>query len=111
MSLDFYIETECEHCGQKSSYSYNVTHNLGRMADEAGVYKCLWRPSENGFEKAKDIIEPLEKGLALLKSDKDRFVKLTPDNGWGSYEWLVEFLEKVLETAKEFPEYSVRAWV
>lgn len=27
-------------------YSANITHNLGRMAAEAGIYEALWRPGE-----------------------------------------------------------------
>ena len=49
-----------------SLYSANITHNLNTMAREAGLYECLWRPGEIS---AVDLIEPLTKGLALLKSD------------------------------------------
>jgi len=37
-------------------YEDNITHNLGQMADRADIYKCLWRPDENGFEFAEQII-------------------------------------------------------
>ncbi len=29
-------------------YSANITHNLGEMADKAGIYYALWRPEEKG---------------------------------------------------------------
>ena len=37
-------------------YSANITHNLNRMAMEAGIYECLWRPDEHGITKAAQII-------------------------------------------------------
>ena len=40
-------------------YSANITHNLTKMADEAGIYECLWRPEEIGITKAGQLIEPL----------------------------------------------------
>lgn len=45
----------CERCGnahevvnqnRRCLYSSNVTHNLGAMALEAGIYLALWRPEE-----------------------------------------------------------------
>ena len=33
-------------------YSANITHNLNTMADEAGIYKHLWRPDEIKITKA-----------------------------------------------------------
>jgi len=27
-------------------YSANITHNLGKMANKAGIYEALWRPGE-----------------------------------------------------------------
>ena len=44
MSLDIYlIPPRCEHCGERGEgYDANITHNLGRMASEAGIYEVLW---------------------------------------------------------------------
>ena len=77
-------------------YSANITHNLILMAKEAGIYKELWRPEEIGITKAKQLIEPLTKGLELLKSDRPRFESLNPDNGWGSYIGFVLWVGKYL---------------
>lgn len=57
MSLDVYLyRTEkhtCSACGHEKLvnarvcvYAANVTHNLNRMADAAGIYLPLWRPEE-----------------------------------------------------------------
>ena len=79
MSLDIYllVTKPCE------VYSANITHNLGKMASEAGIYKCLWRPEEVEITKAKELIEPLSRGLALLKGDPERFKAFNASNGWG----------------------------
>ncbi len=105
-------------------YWANITHNLGKMADEAGIYEALWRPhrlkegynilesdhqAEWKFEEenkttAKDIIPFLEKGLADLKSRPEHFEKFNSSNGWGTHEHFVPFVEKYLEACKEYPD-------
>ena len=88
-------------------YSDNITHNLGKMADKAGVYYALWRPDEKGWTHAKQLISPLEAGLEALKAKPDEFKKLSPDNGWGNYEGLVEFVENYLTACKEYPDAEI----
>ena len=84
-------------------YDANITHNLGKMAEEAGIYKALWRPEEIGKTKASDIVELLEKGLADLKSRPKHFEKFNSENGWGMYKNFVPFVEKYLNACKENP--------
>lgn len=91
-------------------FSANITHNLGAMADEAGLYDVLWRPEEHGVVLAGDLVPKLIAGLALLKSDPERFRKHNPKNGWGSYETLVRFVESYLWACKENPDAEVRSW-
>jgi hypothetical protein len=93
-----------------SVYSANITHNLNTMADKAGIYKHLWRPDEIGVERAEQLIEPLETGLALLKSDPERFKRFNPKNGWGTYEGLISFVQDYLEACKKFPGATVSVW-
>src|ERR1044072_7170767 len=50
-------------------YWANITHNLGMMADAAGIYKQLWRPEELGIKKAGELIAPLTEGIAKPKAD------------------------------------------
>ena len=123
MSLDVYlqgppkkVECCCSHCGHKHEreerenyYSWNITHNLSTMADEAGIYKALWRPEEIGITKAAQLIEPLKAGLAKLESDPERFEKLNPSNGWGNYETLVFFVRGYLAACEETPDAEVYA--
>lgn len=85
-------------------FEYNITHNLGTMASKADLYTALWRPDEQGWKKAKDITGMLERGLRRLKKDPDGFKKFNPDNGWGSYDNLVDCVEQYLKACKEYPE-------
>ena len=87
MSLDVYligpqtkVPCTCPDCGDKHEtkrretfFHANITHNLGQMASKAGIYKCLWRPEEIKVTKAKQLIPLLEKGIALMRSDPERF--------------------------------------
>lgn len=121
MSLDVYLKgpvkrekctcTKCdnEHFASVSEtlFDYNITHNLNRMAEAAGIYEALWRPEEIGAEKAKDLIGKLGLGLDILKSDPQEFKKFNPENGWGKYENLVQFVEKYLDACIENPEADI----
>ncbi len=106
MSLDV-ILSQVMPC---TIYSANITHNLNNMADAAGIYRHLWRPDEIGITKASELIEPLRAGLALLKSEPERFKAFNSPNGWGMYEHFVPFVEKYLEACIESPyaDVSVR---
>jgi hypothetical protein len=106
VSLDFSITaivetTVCER---------NITHNLANMADEAGLYEALWRPGENGFILAKDIIPILKSGLEKLKEEPEKFKKLGASNGWGTYEGLVSFVEDILENCEKYPNGKLYTW-
>lgn len=109
-------------------YCNSITHNLTDMAEEAGIYEALWRPyrlksnyniSEDDYEKqhefednnvvqAKELIDILNTGLNKLLEDPNKYKKFNPDNGWGSYEGLVEFLINYLEACHNYPESVVK---
>ena len=88
-------------------YWRNITHNLNKMADAAGIYAHLWRPDEIQITKAGQLIEPLTAGLALLRSDPERFKAFNPENGWGDYEGLVNFVEEYLAACRETPDADI----
>lgn len=90
-----------------SIYSANITHNLNHMAEEAGIYKHLWRPEELGITKASELIQPLTEGLAALKSDPERFKKFNPANGWGDYGGLVRFVDEYLSACGANPDATL----
>lgn len=88
-------------------YSANITHNLGAMAKEAGIYEALWRPSEVGIALAKDLIYPLKEGLHKLKMNPERFRTFNPENGWGDYEGFVEFVNQYLDACYKYPDAKI----
>lgn len=90
-------------------FSANITHNLNTMAEEAGIYQHLWRPGELDITLASQLIDPLREGLHRLKSDPERFEALNPKNGWGSYDGLVEFVDKYLDACYQYPDATVEA--
>lgn len=85
-------------------YAANITHNLGEMAREAGIYKALWRPEDINKVRAEGIIELLETGLADLKARPKHFEKFNSPNGWGLYKHFVPFVEEYLNACKEHPK-------
>jgi len=121
MSLDVYLNgpltmtpCTCQNCGnvhehetREELFWANITHNLGRMAKEAGIYSHLWRPEEIGIAKAAQLIEPLQIGLALLKSDPTRFKAFDDPGEWGTYEQFVPWLETYLVACKTYPAADV----
>ncbi len=90
-----------------SIFEQNITHNLGAMADKAGLYQCLWRPEEIGITKARQLIQPLQEGLQRLLDEPERFKALNPTNGWGSYEGLISFVREYLRACEESPDADV----
>jgi len=93
-----------------SVYSANITHNLGKMANEVKLsngrtlYEVLWRPDEHEMKFAKDIAELLDEGWNILLSDPEKFKQFTPENHWGSYEGLCDFVYKYRNACWDQPD-------
>ena len=105
MSLDVYLTAT----RPTEVFWANITHNLNKMAEAAGIYEALWRPEEIGITQAGQLIEPLSVGLEKLKADPMYYCQFNAVNGWGTYENFVPFVEKYLEACRENPDAEVRA--
>lgn len=103
MSLDVYLTL----LQPTAVFDANITHNLNRMAKEAGIYEACWRPEEIGIAKASQLIEPLRQGIALMESDPERFEKYDAPNGWGTYNDFLPWLKRYLEACIEHPDADV----
>jgi hypothetical protein len=98
-----------------SVYSSNITHNLGAMAREVKLsngmtlYDVLWRPDEQeGLKYAKDILRLLDEGWNILLSDPEHFKKFNPENGWGSYGGLEEFVYRYRNACMDNPDAELK---
>jgi len=113
MSLTFYLykDVDCGNDNTRRAYVYenNITHNLGKMATASGLYHLLWKPNENEFFLAKDLIEGLEKGIYTLKQTPRHFTQFEPSNGWGNYNNLLDFATSVHIACTEYPELRIEA--
>lgn len=109
MGADYYFEADV---GGKERIEIAdgvyFTYNLGPMFREA-YPGWEWRMIA---EKQLKDIEPLMKQIRdTLLSDPPRFEKLNPSNGWGSYEAMLEGINRILEYCERMPEAWVRAWL
>ena len=103
-----------------SVFTQNITHNLGKMAAEVkyglewtgdgelSLYEVLWRPEERGFTFARDIADLLDIGWNILLSDPEYFKKFNPENGWGSYDGLCDFVYKYRNACWDNPDAQLR---
>ena len=90
-------------------YTDNITHNLGKMAGEVGLYQPLWRPEEIGITHAKQLIEPLTEGYRDLLENREHLQTFNPSHGWGTYDGLVTFVRDYLEACIKYPIALVMA--
>jgi hypothetical protein len=112
LDISLYERQKCPHCGEffgeeMCVFDTNITHNLGKVAFEAGIYKYIWRPDENGITVTSQLISPLYDGLKLLKSNPERFRKFEPENKWGTYDLFIEWLEKYINTCLKYPDARI----
>lgn len=103
MSLNFYLEKP----GIVSVYDANITHNLGDMAREAGIFDALWRSEK--FKSAAEIIPILRTGIAAMENEPQRFKVHNAENGWGTYEQFLPWVRNVLIACVENPEAIPRS--
>jgi hypothetical protein len=97
-----------------SIFSMNITHNLGKMAGavklENGktLYEVLWRPEEHNYFTASDIASLLHEGMVKLISSPEEYKRYNPENGWGEYDGLVNFVREYYNACLVNPEAELR---
>lgn len=105
----------CSECGTEREakrcdfyYTSNITHNVIRMASEAGIYGLVWRPEEHEITTARQLIEPLRTAIKLMVADKPRFEQYDARNGWGTYKQFLPWLREYLYACETYPDATVR---
>lgn len=91
-------------------YEANITHNLNHMAEAAGIYQHVWRPEEIGITKAADLIKPLERGVAEMEAEPERFEQFNAANAWGKYRDFLPWLRSYLEACRANPDATVSVY-
>ena len=90
-------------------FSQNITHNLTAMAEEAGMYKHIWRPDEAGIKTAQELVKPLRLMIEQMEDDPERFRKRESENGWGTYEDFLPWLREYRQACLDFPDATIEA--
>ncbi len=85
----------------------NITHNLGSMAEEAGIYEVLWHPERSGIKTAGQLIEPLRTAIAEMQRAPDHFKQFDSPNGWGIYDDFLPCLLKLLAACADNPDAEI----
>ena len=88
-------------------YCANITHNLNSLAKAVEIYYHIWRPEEIGITKASEIIEPLKAGIEKMKAEPEKYKKFSAENGWGTYEQFVPWVERYLNACIEYPDAEI----
>lgn len=102
MSLDIWLTAKVE----ATVVDKNITHNLGKMWEEAGIYDALYN-SEG--QTALSVLPILHEGLKRMISDPDKFKKFDSPNGWGMYKHALPWLSELIAGFEEHPEGVI--WV
>lgn len=87
-------------------YDANITHNLSKMAFEAGIYDAIWGVSD-GQTTCTQVSEMLAKGILDIKQRPEYYRQFSAQNGWGTYEQFIPWLEKLLEAYIKYPNATI----
>lgn len=90
----------------KEVFWANITHNLNKMADKAGLYEFMWGVLESGLDSPKYVAPYLKEGLRKLKANPDYFRQFEGSD-IGAYEYLVAFVEKYIEACEDYPDATI----
>ena len=102
MSLSIYfLDNDGEDVEQQ--VCLNITHNLNKVVDACGklvgksYYEVIWRPDtltglENGKVPVLFIVSYLPDLIRDLIKYESVLTQYLPENGYGTFEWLIKFL-------------------
>jgi hypothetical protein len=95
-------------------YGGNITHNLGKMAAQVKLwpsgltlYEVLWHPEKHNLTHAKDIAEMLDESYNILLVDPQHYRQFNPENGWGNYDNLCDFVYKYRSACWDNPDAEI----
>lgn len=97
-------------------YYINITHNLNKMAkhvpvgNNTNLYDVLWHGDEleNPIVKGKQFEKYLYNGISYMIRCKPILLEYNPDNFWGNYDSLLQFIKDCLALSIQHPNADVR---
>lgn len=105
MALSIYLRVNVDTGAPEPTvltiYENSITHNLASMAKACEIYPYLWRSAESSIFLAVQLTPYLKAGLAKLKLEPERFRKLEPENGMGTYQQFCDFLEELIQVTEK----------
>ena len=100
MSLDIFARYSFKE-ESDTLFDLNITHNLATMAKEAGFYEELWHLY--GINCCKELAPIIRNGIEELKTNPEKYKRFSAENGWGTYEQFLPWLEELLQNLEKFP--------
>ena len=113
MSLDLdFIMPACPCCGaeERTVFDTNITHNLTKMASQLGIHQVVWRPEENGIEKAGQLEKWVEIAVKELQSNWKNYKQYEASNGWGTVAQFYWWLKELQEACLQYPNARIKSW-
>lgn len=108
MSLDLSLYSDA--AGTVKVASFNITHNLNKMAMEAAIYEPLWRPEEVWADARAADLEPLlREAIPEIIRNRDEYAEFDAPNGWGTIDDFIRFIREVHSACVAYPTSYVRA--
>ena len=87
-------------------YHVHIEEDVSNPAKESGLYYPLYRPADKGWNKAKDLIQPLVSGIDKLESYPDYYKNLN-NSDVGKYTGLLKASKQLLEFCRDNPEARI----
>lgn len=110
MSLDISLVIKTRSSEFKV-WEANITSNLVRMADAAGLYNALWQTSDNDGVTTAEQLTPLLRHAIDSMLENPAYYKVHDNvNNWGTYEEFLPWLKKLLKVCRKFPEAQIQAF-
>lgn len=104
---DWDWEAQAEFTDENHLYTRYVTHNLGKMARELGIYEYIWRPDEVDVVRAKQLIKPLGVAIDNIRDRKAHYRTFNPPNGFGTIDGFIDFMIDYLKACRTYPNAFV----
>jgi hypothetical protein len=78
----------------------NMTYNIWEMVNAA----CGMTFRDMDGKKAAEVLPILQEVKTKMLAEPEKYKALEPDNGWGSYDGLLNYLYELIRGCEEIPD-------